>query len=503
MTAAPSSKKFANFGQLSAATGWQRTVAATAKLGALLLFVGLATVGAQTAPAEIASMKGFRKPSLNGWTVVHLEGKPGEIGYQHGYLLHSEIADLKSVIAAELEHDTRKDWTFYRKAAQDVLWPRVEAEYREEMEGIVRGLAARHTNLDIWDVVAMNAFLELGPYYAPYWDKKQVPASANAQMALAKTKVPERCSAFIATGSHTKDGKIVMGHNTWSSFPDGQRWTIVFDIVPEKGHSILMDGLPGLIHSGDDFGVNGRGIMITETTISQFFGFDPEGIPEFVRARKAMQYSDSIDDFARIMTTGNNGGYANNWLVGDNKTGEIASLELGLKNVRLRRTSDGYYSGANFPVDEKLAAEETTFPVKDLGVSSNARRARWEQLMEEWKGKIDVEAGQKFLADSVDSFTGKNDPNERTLCGRVDLSPRGISGWVGPYGLAGTVQNKVMDSALATQMAFWGAVGPQCGPAFHAAEHLARHPEARWAKPYLKDMPAKPWTLLQTVKYVE
>jgi hypothetical protein len=52
-----------------------------------------------------------------------------------------------------------------------------------------------------------------------------------------------------------------------------------------------MDGQPGLIHSADDFGVNAAGIAITETTISGFSGFDPNGIPEFVRARKAMQYA--------------------------------------------------------------------------------------------------------------------------------------------------------------------------------------------------------------------
>src|SRR5205085_7964476 len=86
--------------------------------------------------------------------------------------------------------------------------------------------------------------------------------------------------------------------------------------------------LPGLTHSGDDFGVTSTGIIITETTISNFNGFDPNGIPEFVRARKAMQYSASIDDYARIMKEGNNGGYANNWLVADRKTNEIASLEL-------------------------------------------------------------------------------------------------------------------------------------------------------------------------------
>jgi len=104
---------------------------------------------------------------------------------------------------------------------------------------------------------------------------------------------------------------------------------VIFEITPAQGNRIIMDGMPGLIHSGDDFGINSAGMMITETTISGFSGFDPAGVPEFVRARKAMQYSNSIDDFARIMKEGNSGGYANNWLVADRKTNEVASLSSG------------------------------------------------------------------------------------------------------------------------------------------------------------------------------
>ena len=109
---------------------------------------------------------------------------------------------------------------------------------------------------------------------------------------------------------------------------------------------MLMDGLPGVIVSDDDFCVNEAGLMVTETTITQFEGWDPEGKPEFSRARKAMQYGRSIDDFLKIMLDGNNGGYANTWLVGDNRSGEIARFELGLKNHHVARTKDGIYVGA-------------------------------------------------------------------------------------------------------------------------------------------------------------
>ena len=68
-----------------------------------------------------------------------------------------------------------------------------------------------------------------------------------------------------------------MAHNNWTSYLSGERWRIVFDIAPEHGYRILMDGFPGVITSDDDFGVNADGLMVTETTITQFKGWDPNG----------------------------------------------------------------------------------------------------------------------------------------------------------------------------------------------------------------------------------
>ena len=69
---------------------------------------------------------------------------------------------------------------------------------------------------------------------------------------------------------------------------NGERWRIIFDIQPTHGYRILMDGFPGVIASDDDFGINSDGLMVTETTITQFEGWDPNGKPEFMRARKAL-----------------------------------------------------------------------------------------------------------------------------------------------------------------------------------------------------------------------
>jgi hypothetical protein len=193
------------------------------------------------------------------------------------------------------------------------------------------------------------------------------------------------------------------------------------------------------------------------------------------------------------MKDGNNGGYANNWLVADRKNNEIASLELGLKNVALLRTRDGFFVGSNFPNDPKLMKEETDFDPSDKSNSENARHARWLTLMEQNKGKIDVAAGQRFLADHYDSFEGKVDPDERTLCGHIDLSPRGMGAWQAAYAPAGAVQNKVTDAAGAEKMSLTAALGHACGLHFKAADHLAKHPEFAWYQPILHDMDARGW----------
>ena len=296
-------------------------------------------------------------------------------------------------------------------------------------------------------------------------------------MATAARLAPEHCSAFVGTGRATSDGRPVIAHNNWSGYGTGSRWNVVFDIGPVAGHRILMDGMPGLIHSGDDFGVNSAGLAITETTITGFKGFDPAGIPEFVRARRAMQYAASIDEFDRIMREGNNGGYANAWLVADTKTGEIARLELGLKNVNLERTRDGWFAGANFPVSPKLAAEETKFKVDDPSLSANARRARAEEILKANEGRIDLALARRFLSDHHDAYENKDDaPDERSLCGHVDLSPRGMGDWLG-LGPAGTVQSKVGRRGDGEADGARGGDGPPVRHRLPGRSAPRRHPE--------------------------
>jgi hypothetical protein len=258
---------------------------------------------------------------------------------------------------------------------------------------------------------------------------------------------------------------------------------------------MLTDGFPGIIVSDDDFGINSAGLMVTETTITGFTLFDPNGRPEFVRARKALQYASSIDEYVAIMLGSNNGGYANDWLLADNKTGEVARFEIGLKLHRVWRTKDGYFTGANYPSDPKLTKLETTFDPNNMSSSPNARRVRWEQVMPAHKGQIDVELGESFLADHWDTYEGKEDRNLHGLCGHGESSPTGEAVWGDPpYSPTGAVTAQAADSTMAKNMMLQARAGHPCGEDFIAEKFLKEHPEFNWQRPILQDMKGNPWT---------
>jgi len=449
--------------------------------------------GTSAAQSADSRLQGGYKFNEGGWTYVHLEGTPAQVGFQHGYLLAREIEDNLHVYTVSAPNVDKRPWSFFREAGKNVLWPHLDPEYQEELKGIVEGLHAQGSTLDLWDIVALNGDLELSDYYLPALNAKE--HKPNPAGAVA----PGKCSAFIATGSATKDGKIVIAHSNWSSYAEGERWTVVFDIVPASGQHLLMDGLPGVITSADDFGVNASGLMITETTLPMAAGFDVNGIPEFQRSRKAMQYATSIDEYAAIMRKGNNGGYANSWLVGDRKTGEIAYLELGLHNTPLTRKTDGYFVSSNFSADPNLIRDDTPgFDPNDPESTMNARHIRAEEFMKEHYGKLDTALAEAYLSDHFDSYEQKVDIGKRSLCGHEDTSSVGEKVWDSPpYSPSGAVTGKVMDSDMAAKLSFIGRAGHPCGEDFIAAPFLAAHPQFAWQKSILHDMKAGPWTTFE------
>jgi len=363
--------------------------------------------------------------------------------------------------------------------------PKIDPENLAELDGIADGMRAAGHPTTREELIAYNGIIELAGYWWPTELKKIKDGPTPA--------VRESCSSFIATGTMTKDGNIVLGHNTMMDYP-GAFPNVVEDILPAHGHRILWQTEPGWIHSGTDFFITDAGIVGSETTIGDFEGFDTNGVPEFSRMRRATQDAGSIDQWCEVMRNGNNGGYANAWLLGDINTREIARLELGLKQVGFEKKREGYFSGSNVAENPKLLRFETGTKETDIRDSGVARRVRWKQLMRQFSGRIDVALAKQFEADHFDTYLQKQQPSGRTLCGHFELVGEPAGAWPGvPYGCAGTVDAKVVDATMARKMSFAARWGSGCGRAFDASQYLTAHPQFDWMENILKSRPSEPW----------
>jgi hypothetical protein len=208
-----------------------------------------------------------------------------------------------------------------------------------------------------------------------------------------------------------------------------------------------------------------------------------------------MQYANNIDEWSRIMVENNSGAYANSWLLGDINTGEIARLELGLKNHSLEKKKNGYISGSNVADNIEILREETQASYDDIRDPCVARRERWKQLLKKYHGKIDVEAAKLMLADHYDMYLEKENPSSRTICGHHELDDGSIPGSRGAYYPGGAVDGKVVDSDMARNWQFWAKWGSSCNIGFDANDFLQKHTQYDWMEGHLTDLPAESWTI--------
>lgn len=456
----------------------------------LLLAAILMSLPAWAGEAKTATYGQGWRVERDGWVYIHIQGQPFERGEQHGYLAAPELAKIFRSLNYLTYFETGKKWAFFRDAAVKLWVGRISPEYIEEIKGIAAGAQKAGLKITWEDILAWNGNEELTDYWWPnvmekYRYVKRIPTRSD------------HCSAFLATGSATVDGRVVMAHNTWDEFATGQFSNLILDIVPAKGNRVFMQSVPGYIHSMADFFVTGGGLMGTETTIGGFSLYDENEDPEFYRARKAMQYANSLDEYAELMKKKNNGGYANSWLVADYRSKQIMRLELGLKFSNIEKKKDGWFIGFNAPLDPRirnLECSNTGF--SDIRRHQGARQVRLTQLMRQYDGKIDVEVAKKVLADHWDVYLGRTNPCSRTVDGHYELDPRQFMSDPSrpkPYQPRGTVDGKTMDSDMAAKMSFWARWGNSSGMPFDAAQFLRQNIQWEYLKGYLFDRPHQPW----------
>ena len=442
------------------------------------------------------------RTDINGWIHLKTRGAPFERGFQHGFLVAGEYAQALRVYKAMTLQTIGMDYAFFVETAAKCHGPiieRVAPDLLQEMRGIAAGLTKAGVPSTLADIIGWNAYEELTGYWWPTVAQKYAAAPINAG-AQAKS----HCSAFIATGSATADQRIVLGHESFTEFWNGQYMNTILDIEPDDGHRMVMQSCPGWIASMTDFWVTAGGLVVAETTIVGFAGYDMEKVPEYIRARRACQRASNIDEWVALLDAGNNGGYANMWLAGDINANEIAKYEQGLKYQNLSKRRDGWFFGDNAPDDPRIRNLECTdVGYSDIRQQTGARRMRWPQVLAQFDGRIDAQAGQTMLADTFDVYLMRINPSSRTICSHYDVDPMEYASdpnavWNVPYFPGGSVDGKVTTADMARTLGMRARFGRADGVPFDADEFLRIHPQWNWQQGYLVSRPHQPWTPFNT-----
>jgi hypothetical protein len=440
----------------------------------------------------------------NGWMYVSVRGTPRQRGYAMGFLQAKPFEQVQKMLIYHILEETGHPWTYFVESAGHVFRSKLKEEFNEfyeEMEAIAEGCTAAGTPTTTDEIIAWNNLYTLMDSWFPTQAAKSDSKGGREGGGGGGGGASDRCSGFIANGDYTKDGKIVMAHNSFTQFIDGQYYNVILDIVPDKGHRMIMQSCPCSIWSGTDFFITDKGIVGTETTIGGFYPYENKH-PISCRIRNAMQYGNTLDDYVTLLSKQNSGDYANSWLLGDIHTNEIMRLELGLKYIDVQRTKNGYYYGANFafsPYIRNLECNNTGYC--DVRRHQGARQVRLPDMIEENRGLIDLDVAKAIISDHYDVYLNRENPCSRTICSHYDLDGREFMSDPSrpkPYQPRGAVDGSVLDATMAADMGFLMRYGNSCGTPFVAKEFCNLNRQWKHLEPYLNDRPSQPWTAFYT-----
>jgi hypothetical protein len=449
---------------------------------------------------------------LNGWIKISINGDAFERGYAHGSLLRKEIIEFIAMYEFYMPYLHGRSLDYFVELTDDFMLPAIRKNYNEfyqEMRGIAQGAGIKVNYIVFLNCCTSVPYLyenlasvlhksgrTLSRKYADTARDANT-STTNHAGAIQRQYADDRCSAFIATGSHTKDGSIVCAHNSFSPYIDGQYGNIIMEIRPKRGFAITMQSYPGFIFSCADFFVTSAGIIGTETTIGGFNKYENRD-PICCRIRQCMQYGRTMDEYVSTLLHRNSGDYANSWLFGDINTNEIMRLELGLEYYNVERTRDGVFIGCNTVDDPRIrnleCSKNTRFD--DVRDPRGARRVRLTELVNLNRGKLDLVVAAKIIADHYDVYLKKDVLSSRGICKHCEYDDASNSPnpEARPYEMVGATDGAVIDSNTARNMSMILRFGSSCGTPFNAGEMCAKHPQWSHLRPYLKDRPKQPWT---------
>ncbi len=370
---------------------------------------------------------------IKGVKVLHIKGKPYEMGYQHGYLLADKIdVMIYRTLLATTAYVASQTGLSLEKAGE-ILWmgqkaaePFLPPEFKEELIGIADGVKDAGVNVTLEEILLWNTNYDQWCIYCHpgYWQGyNQVENYRKFQPLTVIKPASIGCSSFCAWGEWAGgDGKLIFGKNEDNfNMPEQLPNRMLVVASPDDGIDHAFLTYPGMI--GLDGGINADGIaMMTQLNSMQYESMDGCGIAIFTRL--LLTYTRTLDEAVKTFNKFPHcTGIA--YHVADAKAKEAVVVETSSKKVCCRypmqnvealwqtNHSNCYpgwmgYSGYNMVADQVLVnqlkdistIETWQNSLKDpynFYVQAPSRFERYQQLIHEYYGNITVDIRDKNI----------------------------------------------------------------------------------------------------------
>lgn len=380
-----------------------------------------------------------------------------------------------------------------------------------QLDGLVAGYNAHcppERRLSTAEILLLSADGDLETL-VPVFTKKDESGKANGKTGGRSNRRlgTARCSALVKFLDDKSD--IFVGHATFDHYSLMLRtlktYNITLDCSPDhavlnKCHqyqrSITFSSSPGFLWSLDDWYITSNGLVVMETTNTDYTEQHIEGLVvnsvlSWMRGMAANWLAETPGEWAHIFSMHNSGTYNSQWMVLDHKRFtkgeplppgsfyvlEQASTFVEVMDATSHLNEQGYWASYNVPFfpsvyvasgfDEMRAHQGNEFSYYD---APRARIFREEEMyvkdMESFKRVMRL---NNYLSNPLSGGEPGN-----AIAGRSDLSPNPAK-----FQLDGAIDAKVVNMEMAARMVFDAVNGPTHDnlPPFSWAEYpdVAHH----------------------------
>lgn len=325
--------------------------------------------------------------------VVWLRGKPYEMGYQHGQLLHHEIAQLPRWLVNSMT-GAAKYLGLARFAEQHSF-----ADVVEESAG----LAAATADLGFTRETCLA--IALGDVFQS-WLRDIPPLLTRLPLDLLPINLG--CSQAIASGQATVDGQLYYGVNLDCPRQPVRHWlkrTVVFLRQPLDGIPHASISVAGAVWTNSGMNLAGIVTALNSAYPARLREFSRVGHSHAQMMTQLLQWADSYEA-ADAMIMGDAHLATDIIGVADGHSGQAGIYELTGQHQGVRSLD---HSGILYTTNHFVAGEMQPYNRSPPATSSSLRYHRFEQLMQpsflgSRHGTIDAVVMSEIMRDRINPY---------------------------------------------------------------------------------------------------